>query len=194
MKSSTKKFEPYCLIESGHYYQCLWPTNYSLQSQEKAKEIATLMWWSPKHMKFIDDVHHESSYELSANKLYWNDINRFENFAYDYSILESDTIPYAFKIIDALKKSHATQHELQFDWKKLSFKGITLLHQWMPTCVLMDAWLTLMKNKEFWYLMMKNVLHENYIQQQESLKILIRAIKKTWLLHEKLSLQSVFIS
>ena len=156
------------LFEAGHYYSIKGPTAWSVVGWNIMKKIITL---NDGSLLFIDDVHtiqdvHPQERELPTQA--------FSPVA-DFTILESDMTEHAFAALDMLtklpRKKRARKKEKQ--WFCSGFP-ITNMNG-HPLCVLLDAGLTLKKNK-LHYTSGINILPYYYEDQQTKLLRLIKKI------------------
>ena len=153
------------LLEAGHYYATKGPTVFSKRGWEILENVSLA---DNKSLLFIDDVH--TSME---------DVNKEErdlpiiDFAplADFTVLESAMREWAFQFLDMLKvlpkRSRAKQSKKNGVW---FYADIPLTNKYgEPLCVLLDAGLTLFKQRVSGFNEAINILPFFYEKEQQNL-------------------------
>lgn len=156
------------IIEAGHYYRAHGPTSSSntgwkLLEKIRANTDKTLLW--------IDDVHGPN--QVPEDELR-NEVISF-NPCPDFLKLESEMIPYAHKVFELLKNLPKRKRPRQRKDGGWSLNGRVRLY-WsdgFPSCVLLDAGLSLWKNEQGFQVGV-NILPECYAKEQLDLLLILR--------------------
>ena len=183
------------IVEYWHYYQEQWPTLWTIQSIsifEKLKK-EWFFWDNIFTVLFIDDVHVRNPHE-SESEIYDFD---FESLKFDMKVLESRTKIVACQLIDSLQKD--PDIEIIEDWWRKYLKWwwkykIELSDNRNPSCVMMDAALTLLKmwkKTGTWLKTIINILPNSYEKQQQNLHKVITELFRIWVIKEPIHLQSL---
>ncbi|MBU1118337.1 hypothetical protein KKH43_00460 [Patescibacteria group bacterium] len=159
------------IIEAGHYYQAHGPTEFSKLGWGI---LVRLLTEEDKALLWIDDVHSLKDVPKQEKKM---DVVEFDPRTH-FRLLESAMVPYARKIFDRLMllpKRKKPRKRKDGGW---SLNGDIRLF-WpdgMPTCVMLDAGLSLWKLEQGFKVGI-NILPAFYGEQQQSLlKILGKAL------------------
>ncbi len=152
------------LIEVAHYYECKGPTIWSqigVELLEKFKKT------NDKTLSFVDDVHSLS--DMSDNEK--NEAVIEFNFSADYKILESKMMEPALEILNILLNLSSKKNRAKLNPKdnKYYISGFPITNEFgKPSCVLLDAALTLHKN-QLGFDKIVNILPNFYEQEQRNL-------------------------
>lgn len=152
-----------CIIESGHYYQKIWPTKWSEQSVGYAQKLKSefVEWESIWMLLFIDDVHKDGWYESDLMAcMEWRQL--YDMMQPDIRIYESE-MNSSIENIFTEEVGNALIDTYWSNAPKVKENGYA-------ACAALDAVLTLykMKNMKDWWQII-NVLNKSYSQQQKNL-------------------------
>ncbi|OHB18919.1 MAG: hypothetical protein A2666_05520 [Parcubacteria group bacterium RIFCSPHIGHO2_01_FULL_47_10b] len=155
------------IIEAGHYYQAKGPTEYARRGWELLQSARRN---GDKSMLFIDDVHTMEDVHHEEREL---EVVAFRPDA-DYVLREADVREEAeqvFQLLMSLSKRHRPRKR---DENWVLNGNIRLKHpNGEPTCVLLDAGLSL-KKMQLGFRSGINILPVFYRRQQESLQVILR--------------------
>lgn len=178
------------IVEYWHYYEKQWPTKWTLQSIEVFNKLKENWYFWDQIFKvlFIDDVHDQNPFESET-------ISQCIDFAslwFDKHIFESRTKITALQLIQAMEANNDIT-VVKDGYKKFLKKGsktkIELVDGKNPSCVMMDASLTLMKSKYGEHII--NILPLSYKKQQENLHKIIYELFSINVLKTPIHLESV---
>lgn len=174
------------LYDIGHVYESVGPTR---ESQISVNIGKLMLQEGDKTLQFLDDIHIVSTYENT------NHIISDLDFKPDFIYKESATAHKSDEILKHIL-SHKSDlfdiliaHEDNITLSKDKMK-VKLTTNGRPSCVLMDAALTVIKHEVFGFHNLVNILHKNYKHQQEKLHVLIDVLKELDLIKKELILKS----